>query len=172
MDDMKKEWKSHREEYYEKLSKAWNETKERILTYEDHPAYTPYCRITNGKTRDAREALGTEQYPYLKSVECGADRDAKDAYQSKEIEGTGYEITKQDSAGYVLEVKQGEELMDGDTFRDRWGLASSCYNIQRRGEKDNSDHPGDRPRPGDEPEHGSVYGGRGEGLQRNFRLFF
>ncbi len=134
MDDMKKEWKSHREEYYEKLSKAWNETKERILTYEDHPAYTPYCRITNGKTRDAREALGTEQYPYLKSVECGADRDAKDAYQSKEIEGTGYEITKQDSAGYVLEVKQGEELMDGDTFRDRWGLASSCYTF-KEGEK-------------------------------------
>lgn len=135
VDEMEKEWKSHMQKYYEKLSKAWNETKERILVYEDHPAYTPYCRLTNGKTRDAKEALGTGQYPYLKSVDCAADKDAKDAFQSKEINGTGYEITKQDSAGYVLEIKQGEETMDGDTFRDQWELASSCYTLKEENKK-------------------------------------
>lgn len=135
MDEMEKEWKSHMQEYYEKLSKAWNETKERILVYEDKPAYTPYCRLTNGKTRDAKEALGTDQYPYLKSVECAADKDAKDAFQSKEIDGTGYEITKQDSAGYVLEIKQGDETMDGDTFRDQWELVSSCYTLKEESKK-------------------------------------
>lgn len=135
VDEMEKEWKSHMQEYYEKLSKAWNETKERILVYEDQPAYTPYCRLTNGKTRDAKEALGTDQYPYLKSVECAADKDAKDAFQSKEIDGIGYEITKQDSAGYVLEIKQGEETMDGDTFRDQWELVSSCYTLKEESKK-------------------------------------
>lgn len=135
VDEMEKEWKSHMQEYYEKLSKAWNETKERILVYEDQPAYTPYCRLTNGKTRDAKEALGTDQYPYLKSVECAADKDAKDAFQSKEIDGTGYEITKQDSAGYVLEIKQGDETMDGDTFRDQWELVSSCYTLKEESKK-------------------------------------
>ena len=135
VDEMEKEWKSHMQESYEKLSKAWNETKERILVYEDQPAYTPYCRLTNGKTRDAKEALGTDQYPYLKSVECAADKDAKDAFQSKEIDGTGYEITKQDSAGYVLEIKQGEETMDGDTFRDQWELVSSCYTLKEESKK-------------------------------------
>lgn len=135
VDEMEKEWKSHMQEYYEKLSKAWNETKERILVYEDKPAYTPYCRLTNGKTRDAKEALGTDQYPYLKSVECAADKDAKDAFQSKEIDGTGYEITKQDSAGYVLEIKQGDETMDGDTFRDQWELVSSCYTLKEESKK-------------------------------------
>lgn len=135
VDEMEKEWKSHMQEYYEKLSKAWNETKERILVYEDQPAYTPYCRLTNGKTRDAKEALGTDQYPYLKSVECAADKDAKDAFLSKEIDGTGYEITKQDSAGYVLEIKQGEETMDGDAFRDQWELVSSCYTLKEESKK-------------------------------------
>lgn len=135
VDEMEKEWKSHMQKYYEKLSKAWNETKERILVYEDKPAYTPYCRLTNGKTRDAKEALGTDQYPYLKSVECAADKDAKDAFQSKEIDGTGYEITKQDSAGYVLEIKQGDETMDGDTFRDQWELVSSCYTLKEESKK-------------------------------------
>ena len=135
VDEMEKEWKSHMQEYYEKLSNAWNETKERILVYEDQPAYTPYCRLTNGKTRDAKEALGTDQYPYLKSVECAADKDAKDAFQSKEIDGTGYEITKQDSAGYVLEIKQGDETMDGDTFRDQWELVSSCYTLKEESKK-------------------------------------
>lgn len=135
VDEMEKEWKSHMQEYYEKLSKAWNETKERILVYEDQPAYTPYCRLTNGKTRDAKEALGTDQYPYLKSVECAADKDAKDAFLSQEIDGTGYEITKQDSAGYVLEIKQGEETMDGDAFRDQWELVSSCYTLKEESKK-------------------------------------
>lgn len=130
VDEMEDEWKSKMQKYYKKLSQAWNETKERILVYEDQPAYTPYCRLTNGKTRDAKEALDTDQYPYLKSVDCEADRNGKEANQSKEIDGTGYEITKQDSAGYVLEVKKGEEIMDGDTFRDQWGLVSSCYTLK------------------------------------------
>lgn len=130
VDEMEDEWKGNMQKYYTKLSKAWNETKERILVYEDHPAYTPYCRLTNGKTRDAKEALGTDQYPYLRSVDCEADREAGDANQSKEIEGTGYKITKQDSAGYVLEIKKGKETIDGDSFRDQWGLVSSCYTLQ------------------------------------------
>ena len=103
--------------------------------YEDQPAYVPYCRLTNGKTRDAKEVLGTDQYPYLKSVDCAADKNAEDAFQSKEIDGTGYEITKQDSAGYVLEVKQGENVIDGDTFRNQWELPSSCYTMRQTDKK-------------------------------------
>ena len=120
---------------YARLKEAWNETKERILVYEDQPAYVPYCRLTNGKTRDAKEVLGTDQYPYLKSVDCAADKNAEDAFQSKEIDGTGYEITKQDSAGYVLEVKQGENVIDGDTFRNQWELPSSCYTMRQTDKK-------------------------------------
>ena len=111
VDEMEDEWKSKMQKNYARLKEAWNETKERILVYEDQPAYVPYCRLTNGKTRDAKEVLGTDQYPYLKSVDCAADKNAEDAFQSKEIDGTGYEITKQDSAGYVLEVKQGENVI-------------------------------------------------------------
>ena len=35
-----------------------------------------------------------------------------------------------DSAGYVLEVKVGEELQSGDTFRNTYGLASSSFELQ------------------------------------------
>lgn len=135
VDQMEDEWKSKMQKNYARLKEAWNETKERILVYEDQPAYVPYCRLTNGKTRDAKEVLGTDQYPYLKSVDCAADKNADDAFQSKEIDGTGYEITKQDSAGYVLEVKQGENVIDGDTFRNQWELPSSCYTMRQTDKK-------------------------------------
>lgn len=134
VDEMERVWKTKMQTYYKKLSEAWEETKERILVYEEKPAYTPYCRLTNGKTRDAKEALGTDQYPYLKSVDCEADRDAEGANQSKEIDAAGYEIIKQDQAGYVLEIRKGETIMDGDAFRDEWDLVSSCYTLQQ-GEK-------------------------------------
>lgn len=135
VNEMRDEWKNKMQKYYDKLSTAWNETKGRILVYENQPAYTPYCRLTNGKTRDAAEVMGTEKYPYLKSVECEADKNAEDAFQLVEIQGTGYEITKKDSAGYVLELKKDEHMIDGDTFRDQWGLASSCYTMKAGNKK-------------------------------------
>lgn len=130
--EMKNEWGNHAEKYYEKLADAWRETKERILTYEGKPAYTPFCRLTNGKTRSAKEALNTETYPYLESVECPEDKKADNAFQTKEIKGSDYEISKKDSAGYVLEVKNNGKIMDGDTFRDQFQLASSCYTFQMK----------------------------------------
>ncbi|MFQ7311394.1 MAG: SpoIID/LytB domain-containing protein [Sellimonas sp.] len=129
--EMEKEWGDHMEEYYSKLKKAWNETKERILTYGGKPAYTPFCRLTNGKTRNAAEALNTDQYPYLKSVDCSKDIEAKGAFQTKEIKGDTYEIAKTDSTGYVLQVKNGEQILDGDAFRDQFGLVSSSFTLKK-----------------------------------------
>lgn len=130
INELEDEWGRLTQEYYNKLTKAWNETKEKILVYEGKPAYTPFCRLTNGKTRDGKEALGTEKYPYLKSVECEGDVKAEGGFQSKEIDGEGYEIAKTDSTGYVLEIKQGDKTMDGDTFRDTWKLASSSFTLK------------------------------------------
>lgn len=128
--DMEKEWGKQMREYYKKLTAAWNQTKEEIVLYENKPAYTPYCRLTNGKTRDAKEALGTDAYPYLKSVECPDDKKAEDVLQSTYIKESGYEITKTDSTGYVLQVKKGDKTMTGDQFRDQWKLPSSCYTLK------------------------------------------
>lgn len=44
-----------------------------ILTYRDEPAKAPFFAVSNGMTRDGREALGTTEYPYLKSAACGKD---------------------------------------------------------------------------------------------------
>lgn len=41
--------------YYNKLKKAWEETDGEILTWKGKPAYAPFCRLTNGSTRDAIE---------------------------------------------------------------------------------------------------------------------
>ncbi len=37
---------------------------------EDDLAMTPFFNLSNGYTRDAKEVLGKEEYPYLKIVEC------------------------------------------------------------------------------------------------------
>ncbi len=44
--------------YHQKLKNAWDATEGKVLTYEDKLAKTPFCRLTNGSTRDGKEALG------------------------------------------------------------------------------------------------------------------
>lgn len=50
--------------------------------------------------------------------------------ESKLIKVAGAQITSQDSAGYVTGVKVGEETLNGETFRDTYGLLSSCFELQ------------------------------------------
>ena len=83
-----------------------------------------------GKTRIGKEVLGTDEYPYLQMKECPKDVEADGQMESKLIKAAGAQITSQDSAGYVTGVKVGEETLNGETFRDTYGLLSSCFELQ------------------------------------------
>lgn len=112
-----------------KLNMAWEETQGQVLTYEGELALTPFFYLSNGSTRDSKEALG-EEYPYLKIVDCPLDIESVEQMQTVTMDMMKAEILKTDTAGYVLDVQVGEEKVNGEEFRTAYGLASSCFVLQ------------------------------------------
>ena len=52
------------------MEDAWKSTEGMVLLYGEELALTPFFRLSNGCTRDGKEVLGSDAYPYLKIVEC------------------------------------------------------------------------------------------------------
>ena len=118
------------EEWHQRLKKIWQETEGQVLLYQNELALLPFHQLSNGKTRSGQEVLGTEEYPYLLNRDCEKDVGADLQMQTKVIEVAGVSIVAKDSAGYVTELKVGEEVCSGDAFRDAYSLASSCFEVQ------------------------------------------
>lgn len=116
--------------WYQKLKKIWEETEGEVVMFQDQLALVPFHQVSNGKTRIGSEVLGSDQYPYLQMKECPKDVEAENQMVSKFIEVKGAQVTEYDSAGYALVVKIGEETVSGDSFRDTYGLASGCFELQ------------------------------------------
>ena len=116
--------------WYKKLEQIWDATEGQVVVYNGELALVPFHQVSNGKTRDAKEVLGSEAYPYLQIVECPKDVEAENQMESKFISATGVVIEKIDSAGYVMSVKVGEEVCSGENFREVYGLASGSFEVQ------------------------------------------
>ena len=155
-EELEKKWGAKEyKKYYEKYSKAFTETKNQVLFYNDTYAWTPFHQSSTGTTRSAQEVLGTEEYPYLTVKECTQDKEAEvemqvHTFSYKEIQEKckdflvaekeetakkGYsfsdlEILSYDSAGYVLDFKIGETVCTGDQFRDALSLPSSAFSLK------------------------------------------
>ncbi len=130
--EMEKEWGAGKYSgNYDKLKSAWKATEGKVLMYGDNLANTPFCRLTNGSTRDGKEVLGSEDYPYLKIKECPLDIEAKEQIQTTTMEDMDAEVTTLDTAGYVTGVRVGQENVSGEEFRTTYGLASSCFTLQK-----------------------------------------
>ena len=116
--------------WYRKLEQIWDDTENEVIMYQEKLALVPFHQVSNGKTRDGKEALGSEDYPYLQIRECPKDVAANNQMESKFIEVKGAKVASTDTAGYALTVTVGEEIMMGENFRDKYGLASSCFELQ------------------------------------------
>lgn len=130
--DMEHKWGiSKYRKNYEKLEEIWDTTAGMVLTYEGQIINAAYHKISNGSTRDGKEVLKDEEYPYLKIKECPRDVEAAEQMQTIVLEEMDAKVTKYDSAGYVLSVKVGDETCSGEEFRKVHGLASSCFVLQK-----------------------------------------
>lgn len=130
--EMEKQWgASSYSKNYNKLEKAWKETEGQVLLYGEDLANTPFSRLTNGSTRDGKEVLGTEDYPYLKIKDCPLDIEAREQIQTTVIDDMDAEVVSLDTAGYVTVVRVLEEQVSGEEFRTTYGLASSCFTMQK-----------------------------------------
>ena len=105
--------------WYRKLEQIWDETENEVIMYQEKLALVPFHQVSNGKTRDGKEALGSEDYPYLQIRECPKDVAADNQMASKFIEVKGAKVASTDTAGYALTVTIGEETMTGENFRCR-----------------------------------------------------
>lgn len=114
----------------QKLEDAWEQTEGQVIMYEDRLALVPFHQVSNGKTRDGKEVLGSEEYPYLQIKECPQDVAAENQMESKFIEVKHAKVKDYDSAGYALNVVVGEEVCNAESFRSTYGLASSCFELQ------------------------------------------
>lgn len=129
--EMRKQWGSETyKKNYAKLKAAWEDTEGQVILYGDDLAYVPYCRLTNGNTRDGSEVLGTEAYPYLKIRECPLDVEAEEQIQTTVLDEMDVSITQTDTAGYVTGVQVGQETMSGEEFREKYNLPSASLVIK------------------------------------------
>ena len=92
---MEDAWGAKYSRYYSKLTEVWNDTEGEVLFYGEDLALTPFFRLSNGCTRDGKEALGSEDYPYLKIVECPYDIENKKQIQTVMTEDMDAEVTPQ-----------------------------------------------------------------------------
>ncbi len=116
--------------WLQRLKKAWDQTEGQVIMYEDELALAPFHQISSGKTRSGEDVLGSENYPYLQSLECQMDISAPNQIENVMIPVKEIEIKEWDKAGYVMEVLVDGEEMTGEEFRQMYGLASSCFEFQ------------------------------------------
>lgn len=116
--------------WYQRLKKAWDETEGQVVMYEDKLALVPFHQISGGKTRSGKDVLGSEDYPYLQSIECKEDASAPNQISTVFIPAKNVEIKERDGAGYVTQISIEGETTNGEAFRETYGLASSCFDIQ------------------------------------------
>lgn len=131
-EEMKEQWgAASYSKNYKKLENAWDTTEGQVLIYEDNLANAPFCRLTNGSTRDGAEVLGSDEYPYLKIIDCPLDIEAKEQLQTLVLDDMDVEVSASDTAGYVTSVRVGQENVSGEEFRKTYNLPSSCFTIQK-----------------------------------------
>ena len=156
LEDMKKRWgEKEGNKIYKKVKKAVEETKDQILMYDGKPIHASFHSLSNGKTRNAKEAMGKEDYPYLILKECPKDLESELQIQTltltydevkqycgpilkavdkdsakKQYQFEDFEIKTNDSSGYVLEVRIGDEVYSGEEVRQVLQLPSACFTFQ------------------------------------------
>ena len=64
-------------------------------------------------------------------MDCPLDIENTKQIQTVTVDDMDAEITALDTAGYVINVRVGQENVSGEEFRNTYNLASSCFTLQR-----------------------------------------
>lgn len=140
--DMKEKWQDDFDNYYEKIKKAVNETKNEIMTYDDEVIESFYFAMSNGYTEDVVNVFG-EDLPYLESVESKWDNESINKYevntqlstdefcQKLNISCSPLVINNQiyDDTGRTKEITINSTKFLGTDFRKLLGLRSTDFEI-------------------------------------------
>ena len=151
---LKARWGLAYEKNMEKLTKAVEETRGQVLTYEGKPIYAAFFSTSNGYTENADEYWEGGGLPYLTSVPSPWDAHSPKFRQRVEIpleeffaklsldpavaaSGDGepwIEIVSKTAGQRVKEVRVGEQVLTGRQVREALGLNSTDFTVQIKGD--------------------------------------
>lgn len=154
--ERKQLWGISYQENNTKIHQAVQETDGQILYYGGQMILPAWFFVGNGMTRSSKEALG-EDIPWLQQVESKWDpesenyqtevamtkkqmirllkQDCPDFVCTPDSLAMNCEITSVDSAGYVLELQVGNQMISGEEFRYALNLPSACFKIAFEGKQ-------------------------------------
>lgn len=145
-------------EYYAQLESCVSATRGVAMMYNGSYIQADFHAASAGYTRDASEIYGTEDYPYLKSVDCRMDIVSEDflkvmfyspqefiekgsQFFSEETKNAAAELTAEDvaarfmeagrdSAGYVTEITIDGAAHSGEEVRLAYEWNSSAFSVK------------------------------------------
>ena len=133
-----------------KLERAVSDTKDCMIYSGDDPILPLYFRISNGKTRSAKDVWG-QDVSWLVPTESLWDKNAPDhtrafvfsvfrlagrlegqdpeAKNWRQITPSMIQIVGKDDSGYVRQIQIGSQVYDGETLRYLLDLPSACFDV-------------------------------------------
>lgn len=154
---LKAKWGENYAKYWSKVSRAVDQTRGLILTYNGEPINAVFHSTSGERTASAKEVWGFD-YPYLKSVACSWDKKSPRYQDTKGItlnelearlgadagivaaaqSGGGAGITSiidYTDSGRVNKVRIGSKTMTGLEVRQKLELRSANFQIESAGDK-------------------------------------
>ncbi|BCJ87741.1 stage II sporulation protein D [Effusibacillus dendaii] len=128
-----------------KIMQAVNETRGKILTYQQQPIEALFFSTSNGKTENAQDYFG-RALPYLRTVDSPWDKQAKHATDTKTIplkdmskllginavaasagNGQWLQVLETSQTNRIKKIKVANQVMTGPDFREKLGLYSTDF---------------------------------------------
>ena len=143
-DQLRSLWGSSYNTYFNKIKEAVNSTQGMYLTYNGNYIEAVYHSTSNGKTEDSRNVWGNS-FPYLVSVESPYDNSNPSFLKtinfsysdiSKKLDiiitnETNFNINSKTSGDRVSSITVGEITLTGVEFRNKLGLRSTDFDIEK-----------------------------------------
>ena len=104
LEELQELWGNYFSEAEAKIKEAVAETKGETLQYQGHYIYAAYHAVSAGNTRNMQELYPDSDMPYLCSVPCYEDAQAKE-YLSVLYLDRDITIEEKDSTGYVTKAE-------------------------------------------------------------------
>lgn len=142
VDEMKDKWKNDFSKYYNKVKAAVDETKGKVMTYDDEVIEAFYFAMSNGYTEDV-SLVFSEDRDYLQSVESSYDNDSLKNFEvTKEykvdevcnklnIKCPEFKINniERSATNRVNKIIINNQEFKGTVFRSLLGLRSTDFDI-------------------------------------------
>ncbi|MBU2698940.1 stage II sporulation protein D [Sporomusaceae bacterium BoRhaA] len=154
-EQLKQKWGANYSQYASKISRAVDETRGIIVTYQGEPIHAVFHSTSGERTASAKEVWGFD-YPYLVSVSCQWDRQSpryrdEKKYSIAELEqrlgsdagvvaavqgggGAPVQVLSLTESGRVDQVRLGTKTFNGQELRDKLALRSTNFTIEVQGD--------------------------------------